>query len=135
MPRYPRELSGGQQQRVAVARALAIDPQVLLMDEPLSGLDASLRERVQYELRALQQASGTTTIYVTHDQHEAFALSDRIAVMNQGRIEQIGPVSEVHNRPTRHSPPDSSVRTIASVRAWWGWTPAGPAWSRRPMPS
>jgi ABC-type Fe3+/spermidine/putrescine transport system ATPase subunit len=100
LPRYPRELSGGQQQRVAVARALAIDPQVLLMDEPLSGLDASLRERVQYELRALQQASGTTTIYVTHDQHEAFALSDRIAVMNQGRIEQIGPVSEVHNRPT-----------------------------------
>jgi ABC-type Fe3+/spermidine/putrescine transport system ATPase subunit len=99
LPRYPRELSGGQQQRVAVARALAIDPAVLLMDEPLSGLDASLRERVQYELRALQQASGTTTIYVTHDQQEAFALSDRVAVMNQGRIEQIGPVSEVYNRP------------------------------------
>ena len=99
LPRYPRELSGGQQQRVAVARALAIDPAVLLMDEPLSGLDASLRERVQYELRALQQASGTTTIYVTHDQHEAFALSDRVAVMNQGRIEQVGPVAEVYNQP------------------------------------
>jgi ABC-type Fe3+/spermidine/putrescine transport system ATPase subunit len=99
LPRYPRELSGGQQQRVAVARALAIDPAVLLMDEPLSGLDASLRERVQYELRALQQASGTTTIYVTHDQQEAFALSDRVAVMNQGRIEQVGPVAEVYNRP------------------------------------
>jgi ABC-type Fe3+/spermidine/putrescine transport system ATPase subunit len=99
LPRYPRELSGGQQQRVAVARALAIDPLVLLMDEPLSGLDASLRERVQYELRALQQASGTTTIYVTHDQQEAFALSDRVAVMNSGRIEQVGPVAEVYNRP------------------------------------
>jgi ABC-type Fe3+/spermidine/putrescine transport system ATPase subunit len=99
LPRYPRELSGGQQQRVAVARALAIDPEVLLMDEPLSGLDASLRERVQYELRALQQASGTTTIYVTHDQHEAFALSDRVAVMNRGRIEQVGPVAEVYNQP------------------------------------
>ena len=99
LPRYPRELSGGQQQRVAVARALAIDPAVLLMDEPLSGLDASLRERVQYELRALQQASGTTTIYVTHDQQEAFALSDRVAVMNCGRIEQVGPVAEVYNRP------------------------------------
>jgi ABC-type Fe3+/spermidine/putrescine transport system ATPase subunit len=99
LPRYPRELSGGQQQRVAVARALAIDPAVLLMDEPLSGLDASLRERVQYELRALQQASGTTTIYVTHDQHEAFALSDRVAVMNSGRIEQVGPVADVYNRP------------------------------------
>jgi putative spermidine/putrescine transport system ATP-binding protein len=97
--RYPRELSGGQQQRVAVARALAIDPAVLLMDEPLSGLDASLRERVQYELRALQQASGTTTIYVTHDQHEAFALSDRVAVMNSGRIEQVGSVTEVYGRP------------------------------------
>jgi putative spermidine/putrescine transport system ATP-binding protein len=99
LPRYPRELSGGQQQRVAVARALAIDPAVLLMDEPLSGLDASLRERVQYELRALQQASGTTTIYVTHDQQEAFALSDRVAVMNGGRIEQVGPVAEVYNQP------------------------------------
>jgi ABC-type Fe3+/spermidine/putrescine transport system ATPase subunit len=99
LPRYPRELSGGQQQRVAVARALAIDPAVLLMDEPLSGLDASLRERVQYELRALQQASGTTTIYVTHDQHEAFALSDRVAVMNLGRIEQVGKVAEVYNQP------------------------------------
>ena len=99
LPRYPRELSGGQQQRVAVARALAIDPAVLLMDEPLSGLDASLRERVQYELRALQQTSGTTTIYVTHDQQEAFALSDRVAVMNSGRIEQVGPVAEVYNRP------------------------------------
>jgi ABC-type Fe3+/spermidine/putrescine transport system ATPase subunit len=97
--RYPRELSGGQQQRVAVARALAIDPAVLLMDEPLSGLDASLRERVQYELRALQQASGTTTIYVTHDQHEAFALSDRVAVMNRGRIEQVGSVADVYSRP------------------------------------
>jgi ABC-type Fe3+/spermidine/putrescine transport system ATPase subunit len=100
LPRYPREMSGGQQQRVAVARALAIDPAVLLMDEPLSGLDANLRERVQYELRALQQASGTTTIYVTHDQQEAFVLSDRVAVMNNGRIEQIGSASEVYNEPT-----------------------------------
>lgn len=100
LARFPRELSGGQQQRVAVARALAVDPQVLLMDEPLSGLDASLRERVQYELRSLQQESGTTTIYVTHDQQEAFALSDRVAVMNHGRIEQIGSVTDVYHRPT-----------------------------------
>jgi len=99
LPRYPRELSGGQQQRVAVARALAIDPDVLLMDEPLSGLDANLRERVQYELRALQQAAGTTTIYVTHDQQEAFALSDRVAVMNNGRIEHVGTAAEVYNEP------------------------------------
>ncbi|HEY4226445.1 MAG TPA: ABC transporter ATP-binding protein [Pseudolysinimonas sp.] len=100
LKRYPRELSGGQQQRVAVARALAIRPKVLLMDEPLSGLDANLRTRVQQELVELHRASNTTTIYVTHDQHEAFVLADRVALMRAGRIEQLDEPMEVYNRPT-----------------------------------
>ena len=83
-------MSGGQQQRVALARALVIRPSVLLLDEPLSNLDAKLREEMQIELRQIQRTLGTTTILVTHDQIEAMALSDRIVVMNQGRIEQIG---------------------------------------------
>ena len=88
--RFPRQLSGGQQQRVALARALVIRPQILLLDEPLSNLDAKLREEMQIELRQIQRTVGTTTILVTHDQAEAMALSDRIVVMNQGRAEQIG---------------------------------------------
>ena len=88
--RYPRRMSGGQQQRVALARALVIRPSVLLLDEPLSNLDAKLREGMQIELRQIQRTLGTTTILVTHDQNEAMSLSDRIVVMNQGRIEQIG---------------------------------------------
>ncbi|MGI9862998.1 ABC transporter ATP-binding protein [Moorella naiadis] len=99
LKRLPRELSGGQQQRVALARALAINPRVLLMDEPLSGLDAKLRERVRYELRQLQKAANITTIYVTHDQEEAFALADRIVVMNAGHIEQVGTPSEMYREP------------------------------------
>jgi len=87
--RYPRELSGGQQQRVALARALVINPELLLLDEPLSALDAKIREDMQIELRAIQRTVGTTTILVTHDQAEAMALSDRIAVMNQGRLVQV----------------------------------------------
>ncbi len=83
-------MSGGQQQRVALARALVIKPRILLLDEPLSNLDAKLREEMQIELRQIQRSLGTTTILVTHDQHEAMALSDRIVVMNAGKVEQIG---------------------------------------------
>ncbi len=97
--RFPRQLSGGQQQRVALARALVIRPPILLLDEPLSNLDAKLREEMQIELRQIQRTVGTTTILVTHDQAEAMALSDRIVVMNQGRAEQIGPPHEAYERP------------------------------------
>jgi putative spermidine/putrescine transport system ATP-binding protein len=97
--RYPRRMSGGQQQRVALARALVIRPSVLLLDEPLSNLDAKLREEMQIELRQIQRNLGTTTILVTHDQNEAMSLSDRIVVMSQGRIEQIGTPQETYERP------------------------------------
>ena len=97
--RFPRQLSGGQQQRVALARALVIRPQILLLDEPLSNLDAKLREGMQIELRQIQRTVGTTTILVTHDQAEAMALSDRIVVMNQGRAEQIAPPHEAYEKP------------------------------------
>lgn len=97
--RRPRQLSGGQQQRVALARALAIRPAVLLLDEPLSNLDAKLRAEMRVELRAIQRRIGTTMVFVTHDQEEALALSDRVAVMNGGRIEQLGTPDEVYRRP------------------------------------
>jgi ABC-type Fe3+/spermidine/putrescine transport system ATPase subunit len=97
--RYPRQLSGGQQQRVAVARAVVTQPKVLLFDEPLSNLDAKLRERLRLELRSLQQRLGVTTVYVTHDQAEALALSDRVAVMFQGRVVEIGTPREVYRTP------------------------------------
>jgi putative spermidine/putrescine transport system ATP-binding protein len=97
--RYPRRMSGGQQQRVALARALVIRPSLLLLDEPLSNLDAKLREEMQGELRQIQRSIGTTTILVTHDQHEAMALSDRIVVMNRGRVEQIGAPDAAYGAP------------------------------------
>jgi putative spermidine/putrescine transport system ATP-binding protein len=97
--RMPAQLSGGQQQRVAIARALAYDPPVLLMDEPLSALDKKLREEIQLELRRIHQETGVTILYVTHDQEEALRLSDRIAVFNQGRIEQIGTGEELYANP------------------------------------
>jgi len=97
--RLPKQLSGGQQQRVAVGRALVINPGVLLLDEPFSNLDALLRESTRIEMRRLQTTLGLTTLFVTHDQAEAMAISDRIAVMNQGRIEQIGTPREVYDRP------------------------------------
>jgi len=97
--RYPRQLSGGQQQRVALARAIVIEPYVLLLDEPLSNLDAKLRKAMQTELRDLQRRLDITAIYVTHDQEEAMTVSDRIVVMNQGRIMQIGTPGEVYRRP------------------------------------
>jgi len=93
------ELSGGQKQRVAIARALAVEPKVLLLDEPLSALDLKLRQHMRQELRAIQRSTGVTFIYITHDQGEALAMSDRVAVMSQGRIEQIGSSAEVYNKP------------------------------------
>jgi putative spermidine/putrescine transport system ATP-binding protein len=98
--RYPRQLSGGQQQRVAVARALVFNPRVLLMDEPLGALDKKLRERLQLEIKALHDQLGVTIIYVTHDQEEALVMSDRIAVMNEGRIEQCGLPTELYDEPS-----------------------------------
>jgi iron(III) transport system ATP-binding protein len=97
--RYPGELSGGQQQRVALARALVVEPAILLLDEPLSNLDANLREEMRFEIRRLHETFQITTIYVTHDQAEAMVTSDRIAVMNAGRIEQVGTPEEVYGRP------------------------------------
>ena len=97
--RYPRRMSGGQQQRVALARALVIKPDVLLLDEPLSNLDAKLREEMQVELRQIQRTVGTTTILVTHDQGEAMALSDRIVVMNSRRVEQVARPTEIYRAP------------------------------------
>ena len=97
--RRTRELSGGQQQRVALARALVIEPAVLLLDEPLSNLDAKLREELRQEIREIQQDLGITTLFVTHDQVEALTMSDRIAVLNEGRVEQIGTPEEVYERP------------------------------------
>ena len=97
--RYPYQLSGGQQQRVALARALAIEPQVLLLDEPLSALDAKIRVALRKEIRSIQRQLGITTVYVTHDQEEALSLSDRVVVMSEGRIEQLGTPSEIYNFP------------------------------------
>ena len=97
--RRPSQLSGGQQQRVALARALILNPAVLLLDEPLGALDAKLRKRLQIELKALQEEVGITFIYVTHDQEEALTMSDRIAVMSQGRVEQVGPPKEIYEEP------------------------------------
>jgi putative spermidine/putrescine transport system ATP-binding protein len=97
--RYPHQLSGGQQQRVALARALAIKPTVLLLDEPLSALDAKIRVQLRTEIRSIQRKLGITTIYVTHDQEEALSLSDRVVVMNSGHIEQIGTPFEIYNFP------------------------------------
>ena len=97
--KYPTQLSGGQQQRVALARALASSPSLLLLDEPLSALDARVRLRLRDEIKTLQRRLGVTTIMVTHDQEEALAMADRIVVMNRGRVEQIGAPSEIYGRP------------------------------------
>jgi putative spermidine/putrescine transport system ATP-binding protein len=98
--RYPYQLSGGQQQRVALARALAFEPQVLLLDEPLSALDAKIRVALRHEIRSIQRQLGITTVYVTHDQEEALSLSDRVVVMSEGRMEQLGTPFEIYNFPT-----------------------------------
>ncbi|TAM76296.1 ABC transporter ATP-binding protein [bacterium] len=97
--RMPRQLSGGQQQRVALARALVVQPDVFLLDEPLSNLDAKLRQEVRLEIRQLQQALGLTTIFVTHDQEEALTMADRLVVMDRGAIQQVGSPAELYDRP------------------------------------
>ena len=97
--RFPREMSGGQRQRVALARALVIKPDLLMFDEPLSNLDAKLRVKMRVEIRKLQQKLGFTAIYVTHDQEECFAISDKVAIMNKGVIEQMDTPSEIYNKP------------------------------------
>jgi ABC-type Fe3+/spermidine/putrescine transport system ATPase subunit len=97
--RKPKQLSGGQQQRVALARALVMEPQVLLLDEPLGALDMKVRRQLQIELKRIQETVGVTFVYVTHDQEEALAMSDRVAVMNRGRIEQVGTPREIYDRP------------------------------------
>jgi putative spermidine/putrescine transport system ATP-binding protein len=97
--RYPHQLSGGMQQRVALARALAIEPRILLLDEPLSALDAKVRVQLREEIRRVQTQLGITTLYVTHDQEEALSISDRVAVLSKGRIQQIGPPVEIYDAP------------------------------------
>jgi putative spermidine/putrescine transport system ATP-binding protein len=113
--RYPYQLSGGQQQRVALARALAIQPKVLLLDEPLSALDAKIRVSLRNEIRAIQRKLGITTIYVTHDQEEALSLSDRIVVMRDGKVDQIGTPFEIYNFP-RTTFVASFVGTLSVLR-------------------
>ena len=140
--RFPRRMSGGQQQRVALARALVIEPSVLLLDEPLSNLDAKLREEMQIELRLIQRRLGTTTLLVTHDQGEAMALSDRIVVMNAGRAEQIAPPHEAYERPAtafvasflgKTNRLEGTVRdgaiTIGGIALPAPGTPSGPAFA------
>jgi putative spermidine/putrescine transport system ATP-binding protein len=144
--RYPRELSGGQQQRVALARGLVFDPDVVLLDEPLGALDKNLREQMQVEIKRIHRELGITMIYVTHDQTEAMTMSDRVAVFNNGRIEQIGSPLDVYNRPASRFVAefigDSNILSgtidparagtveltgIGAVRVACADTPAGPA--------
>ena len=111
LSRYPHELSGGQQQRVALARAIVLNPEVLLMDEPLSSLDTKLREKVRDELKEIQHKLGITTIYVTHDQEEALSLSDTIAIINNGTLQQIGSPRDVYYKPANAFVADFVGRT------------------------
>ena len=119
--RYRHQLSGGQQQRVALARAVAYQPDVLLLDEPFSNLDAKLRKSMRLQVRKLQQRLRLTTVFVTHDQQEALSLSDVVAVINDGKLEQVGTPAEVYQRPARNSSPTSSARRT-SFRAWFAAT-------------
>ena len=139
--RYPHQMSGGQQQRVALARALAIRPQVLLLDEPLSALDAKVRRQLREEIRRIQIAVGTTTLFVTHDQEEALALGDRVGVMSAGRLEQIATPAELYDRPATafvaefvgpHEPPQRAPRPTASSRSSGRASRSSPA---RPGPA
>jgi multiple sugar transport system ATP-binding protein len=131
LDRKPRQLSGGEQQRVALGRAIVREPRVFLMDEPLSNLDAKLRVHTRAELKALQQQLGTTTVFVTHDQAEAMTLADRIAVMNEGALQQVGTPDEVYDRPSNlfvaqfmGSPPMNTLsvtRVDAELVSEGGW--------------
>jgi iron(III) transport system ATP-binding protein len=112
--RRPTQLSGGQQQRVALARALVIEPRVLLLDEPLSNLDARLRDEMREEIRRLHQETGLTMVYVTHDQKEALTLADRLAVMADGKLVQVGRPQEVYDQPASRSWPASWATSICS---------------------
>jgi len=123
--RRPDQLSGGQQQRVALARAVVIEPTVLLCDEPLGALDKKLRQQMQFELKELQKTLGLTTVFVTHDQEEAMAMSDRLAVMNDGTVEQIGTPLEIYNAPTSRFVADFigdanvlTCRPVAGQNTW-----------------
>lgn len=124
--KYPHQLSGGQQQRVALARALAAEPRLLLLDEPLSALDASVREQLRDEIRNLQVQSGVTTIFVTHDQQEALAISDSVVVMRKGSIEQIGSPVEVYSQPNsefvaRFVGTTNEIELSSSGSGGWEW--------------
>ncbi|HET9842803.1 MAG TPA: ATP-binding cassette domain-containing protein, partial [Nocardioides sp.] len=112
--RKPHQLSGGQQQRVALARALVLEPTVLLLDEPMGALDAKLRKQLQVELRSLQKTVGTTFVYVTHDQDEALTMSDRLAVLDHGRLKQVGTPSEVYSAPA-----NTHVATFLGTTNLW----------------
>jgi putative spermidine/putrescine transport system ATP-binding protein len=126
--RYPNQISGGQQQRAALGRALAPDPQVLLLDEPLSALDALVRTRLRDEIRRIQQAVRTTALYVTHDQAEAMAIADRVAVLNHGRIEQIARPPELYEAPsTRFSASFVGSRNAVELPIQDGWIRMGEA--------
>ena len=129
--RYPFQLSGGQQQRVALARALAPRPKVLLLDEPLSALDAKIRVSLRQEIRAIQRELGITTIFVTHDQEEALSMSDRIVVMNGGVAEQVGAPFEIYNRPATRFVA-AFVGTLNMLEATVIDAAAGPGRGRRP---
>ncbi len=128
--RLPRQLSGGQQQRVALARALVFQPDVLLLDEPLSNLDAKLRQDVRVEIRELQRKLGLTTVMVTHDQEEALTMADRLVVMNEGRIRQIGTQQDLYERPAEQFVADFVGRSTFIERPH-GWPRAVPV-GRRP---
>jgi putative spermidine/putrescine transport system ATP-binding protein len=124
--RYPAQLSGGQQQRIALARALVVEPQVLLLDEPLSSLDARLRVNLREEIRAIQRQLGITTVFVTHDQEEALAVSDRIAVMNEGVLHQYAAPDELYARPaTLFAAQFIGSMNLISGRIVGGWLEAG----------
>jgi iron(III) transport system ATP-binding protein len=139
--RFPNQLSGGQQQRVALARSLVVEPDILLLDEPLSNLDARLRERLRSELKALQPRTGITFVYVTHDQTEAMALSDRIAVMHRGRLQQYGTPREVYARTANRLVADFMglvnlvPGTVHEVANGSGLVAAGPLAIRLSLPA
>ncbi|MCI0548277.1 MAG: putative 2-aminoethylphosphonate ABC transporter ATP-binding protein [Candidatus Rokubacteria bacterium] len=137
--KYPAQLSGGEQQRIALARALAPAPALLLLDEPLSALDARVRQSLRHEIRALQRRLGVTTIMVTHDQEEALAMADRIVVMNHGAVEQVGPPAEIYTRPrspfvARFVGQMNFIPARAGTRAGWAEL-AGTALRHQPGPA